>query len=76
MAMADPAGSGLFEHVPVLAEAVLAGFACLPAGLLIDCTLGGGGHSELLLQANPGLRLVGLDQDPSARAAAADSLIL
>ena len=74
MAMADPAGSGLFEHVPVLAEAVLAGFACLPAGLLIDCTLGGGGHSELLLQANPGLRLLGLDQDPSARAAAAERL--
>ena len=74
MAMADPAGSGLFEHVPVLAEAVLAGFACLPAGLLIDCTLGGGGHSALLLQANPGLRLVGLDQDPSARAAAAERL--
>lgn len=72
--MADLAGSGLFEHVPVLAEAVLAGFACLPAGLLIDCTLGGGGHSELLLQANPGLRLVGLDQDPSARAAAAERL--
>ena len=74
MAMADPAGSGLFEHVPVLAEAVLAGFACLPPGLLIDCTLGGGGHSALLLQANPGLRLVGLDQDPSARAAAAERL--
>ena len=72
--MADPAGSGLFEHVPVLADAVLAGFACLPAGLLIDCTLGGGGHSALLLQANPGLRLLGLDQDPSARAAAAERL--
>lgn len=72
--MADPASSGSFEHVPVLAEAVLAGFACLPAGLLIDCTLGGGGHSALLLQANPGLRLVGLDQDPSARAAAAERL--
>lgn len=74
MAKADPASSGSFEHVPVLAEAVLAGFACLPAGLLIDCTLGGGGHSALLLQANPGLRLVGLDQDPSARAAAAERL--
>lgn len=72
--MADPASSGSFEHVSVLAEAVLTGFACLPAGLLIDCTLGGGGHSALLLQANPGLRLVGLDQDPSARAAAAERL--
>jgi 16S rRNA (cytosine1402-N4)-methyltransferase len=43
-------------------------------GTLIDCTLGGGGHSALLLQAHPGLRVVGLDQDPSARAAAAERL--
>jgi 16S rRNA (cytosine1402-N4)-methyltransferase len=65
-----------FEHVPVLAEPVLAAFAALPArtGLLIDCTLGGGGHSALLLEAHPQLRLVGLDQDPSARAAAAGRL--
>ena len=65
-----------FEHVPVLAEPVLAAFADLPAsgGLLIDCTLGGGGHSALLLDAHPQLRLVGLDQDPSARAAAAKRL--
>jgi len=60
----------------VLAEPVLAAFAALPArtGLLIDCTLGGGGHSALLLEAHPQLRLVGLDQDPSARAAAAERL--
>jgi len=65
-----------FEHVPVLAEAVLAGLAELPAagGVLLDCTLGGGGHSSLLLAAHPGLRLIGLDQDPSARAAAAKAL--
>jgi 16S rRNA (cytosine1402-N4)-methyltransferase len=67
----------------VLAEAVLAGLAPLVelmaaqpggGGTLIDCTLGGGGHSALLLQAHPGLRVVGLDQDPSARAAAAERL--
>jgi 16S rRNA (cytosine1402-N4)-methyltransferase len=75
--------SQAFEHVPVLAEPLLAGLAPLgellaerPAGgLLIDCTLGGGGHSALLLQAHPGLRLEGLDQDPSARAAAAERLV-
>lgn len=75
--------SQAFTHVPVLAEPVLAGFAALGellagrpggGGTLIDCTLGGGGHSALLLQAHPGLRLVGLDQDPSARAAAAECL--
>ena len=32
MAMADPAGSGLFEHVPVLAEAVLAGLVTVRLG--------------------------------------------
>jgi 16S rRNA (cytosine1402-N4)-methyltransferase len=74
---------GVFTHVPVLAEPVLAGFVELGAllaaqpgggGMLIDGTLGGGGHSALLLQAHPGLRVVGLDQDPSARAAAAERL--
>ncbi|MGB5135711.1 MAG: 16S rRNA (cytosine(1402)-N(4))-methyltransferase RsmH [Prochlorococcaceae cyanobacterium] len=71
-----------FDHVPVLAEPVLAGLAPLSellaarpqGGVLIDCTLGGGGHSALLLQAHPGLHVVGLDQDPSARAAAAERL--
>ena len=65
----------------MLADQVLAGFAELSpllaqqgGGLLIDCTLGGGGHSALLLQAHPSLRLVGLDQDPTARAAAAERL--
>ncbi|KMM16844.1 16S rRNA (cytosine(1402)-N(4))-methyltransferase RsmH [Synechococcus sp. GFB01] len=71
-----------FDHVPVLAEAVLSGLAPLAGllaerpqgGVLLDCTLGGGGHSALLLQAHPGLRVVGLDQDPSARVAAAEQL--
>jgi 16S rRNA (cytosine1402-N4)-methyltransferase len=68
--------------MPVLAEPLRAGLAPLAelladrpgGGLLIDCTLGGGGHSALLLQAHPGLRVVGLDQDPDARAAAAERL--
>ena len=68
-----------FEHQPVLADPLLEAFAALPeaAGaspLLIDCTLGGGGHSALLLELHPGLRLIGLDQDPTARAAAAARL--
>jgi 16S rRNA (cytosine1402-N4)-methyltransferase len=41
---------------------------------LIDATLGGGGHSALLLEQHPGLRLIGLDQDATARAAAAERL--
>ena len=65
-----------FSHVPVLADAVLAAAEQLPRseGVLIDATLGGGGHSALLLERHPGLRLIGLDQDPTARAAAAERL--
>ena len=73
---AESLSSDGYAHVPVLAEPLLAAFAALPArgGLLIDCTLGGGGHSALLLAAHPQLHLVGLDQDPAARAAAAERL--
>ena len=81
---AAPDSPSGYQHAPVLAEAVLAGLAPPLArllaerpgggGTLIDCTLGGGGHSALLLQAHPGLCVVGLDQDPSARAAAAERL--
>ncbi|MFM7313187.1 MAG: 16S rRNA (cytosine(1402)-N(4))-methyltransferase RsmH [Cyanobium sp.] len=72
---------GGFSHQPVLAAEVLEAFADLPQrgadggpARLIDCTLGGGGHSALLLAAHPGLELIGLDQDPTARAAAAEVL--
>ena len=65
-----------FIHVPVLADAVVAGAEHFPHhnGVLIDATLGGGGHSSLLLEKYPGLRLIGLDQDATARAAATERL--
>ena len=63
-----------FDHHPVLQEPLRQAFAAMGGGLLIDATVGGGGHSALLLQDNPGLRLIGLDQDPTALAAAAERL--
>jgi len=74
--MPDLSASDAFCHQPVLAQQVLEGFAALadrPA-LLLDCTLGGAGHSALLLEAYPQMRVLGLDQDPTARAAAAQRL--
>ncbi|MCS5692299.1 16S rRNA (cytosine(1402)-N(4))-methyltransferase RsmH [Cyanobium sp. FGCU-6] len=70
-----------FTHQSVLAARVVEAFAALPPPLdgapprLIDCTLGGGGHSSLLLVAHPTLEVIGLDQDPQARAAAAERLL-
>jgi 16S rRNA (cytosine1402-N4)-methyltransferase len=61
-------------HVPVLLERVteLLGPACAAEGaVLVDATLGLAGHALALLRAHPGLRLVGLDRDPDARAEAA-----
>lgn len=73
----DPAP---FSHQSVLSAEVLEVFTGLPTApedarpRLIDCTLGAGGHSALLLAAHPTLVVIGLDQDPAARAAAAQRL--
>ena len=43
-------------------------------GLVVDCTLGAGGHAAALLEAVPGLRVIGIDRDPQARHLAAERL--
>jgi 16S rRNA (cytosine1402-N4)-methyltransferase len=61
-------------HVPVLLERVtdlLAPALAAGGAVLVDATLGLAGHSLALLDAHPGLRLIGLDRDPEARAEAA-----
>jgi 16S rRNA (cytosine1402-N4)-methyltransferase len=42
--------------------------------LVADCTLGAGGHAAALLEAVPGLRIIGIDRDPQARQLAAERL--
>jgi 16S rRNA (cytosine1402-N4)-methyltransferase len=59
-----------FEHVPVLRDEVVSLFASVPDGVVVDATVGGGGHAAALLEASHGLRLVGLDRDPAALDAA------
>lgn len=56
-------------HLPVLLDRVLALFAPAVAdrdAVLVDATVGLGGHADALLSAHPRLRLVGLDRDPDA----------
>ncbi|MEO0540088.1 MAG: 16S rRNA (cytosine(1402)-N(4))-methyltransferase RsmH [Cyanobacteria bacterium P01_A01_bin.105] len=59
-----------FQHVSVLPAAVLSGLGLQPGGRYLDATLGGGGHSRLILETADDVQLVGIDQDPAALTAA------
>jgi 16S rRNA (cytosine1402-N4)-methyltransferase len=63
-----------FEHQPVMVEEITAAFAPVPAGTVVDATLGGGGHSAALLDSRDDLDVLGLDQDTDALDAAATRL--
>ncbi|PRZ41407.1 16S rRNA (cytosine1402-N4)-methyltransferase [Antricoccus suffuscus] len=57
------------QHVPVLLDRVLTLLAPpldREGAIVVDATLGLGGHSEAILQAHPGAQLVGLDRDTDA----------
>lgn len=62
-------------HQPVLAEEVTKMLAPRPGSLHIDCTVGGGGHTERILEAaSPDGRVLGLDADPVAIARVGERL--
>ena len=72
--------SSNFNHVPVMGKEIIQSLKELPdeftkQGLIIDSTLGGGGHSTQILESFPGIKIIGLDQDPIARKAASKKLI-
>ena len=65
------------EHVPVLADrvtALLAPALSGPGAVLVDATLGRAGHARALLEACPGLLLIGIDADLAAIEAARELL--
>ena len=62
------------RHVPVLLGEVLDAFSSLKAGVVVDCTLGGAGHTAAILGKFPMLKVLGCDQDPAAIAAASEHL--
>nr|WP_250889343.1 16S rRNA (cytosine(1402)-N(4))-methyltransferase RsmH [Planktothrix agardhii] len=59
-----------FVHIPVLSRELIAGLEICAGGEYLDATVGGGGHSLLLLQAGENIQLTVIDQDQEAIAAA------
>ncbi len=70
MSQADPD----FEHRPVMVDEIVDLLGPVPAGTVVDATVGGGGHSRAILRAHPHLRIAGLDRDADALVAAAHHL--
>ncbi len=60
-----PAGSTIF-HIPVLAGACVEWLNIQSEGIYVDGTLGGGGHTELILRNNGSCRVIGFDYDDDA----------
>ena len=65
---ADEENAPAFHHVTVLREEAVAALQPAEGRVLVDATLGGGGHTELMLER--GATVWGIDQDPAARRAA------
>ncbi|HNJ98718.1 MAG TPA: 16S rRNA (cytosine(1402)-N(4))-methyltransferase RsmH, partial [Ilumatobacteraceae bacterium] len=63
-----------FHHLPVMVDEIVELFGTVPAGYVLDATLGGGGHSEALLTRWPHIGILGIDRDGTALAAAQQRL--
>lgn len=66
-----PAPERVYGHAPVLGPEAMEALAIRPDGIYVDATFGRGGHSRMLLdRLGPQGRVVGIDRDPEAIAAA------
>jgi 16S rRNA (cytosine1402-N4)-methyltransferase len=65
---------GGFAHQPVMSDEVVSLLAEVPAGVIVDATIGGGGHAAAILEALPACLLLGIDRDVTAVEAARSRL--
>ena len=66
--------SEAFLHRPVMVDEIVEVMRAVPPGVVVDATVGAGGHARALLEARSDLRLVGLDRDGDAVDAATEAL--
>ncbi|MTJ06548.1 MULTISPECIES: 16S rRNA (cytosine(1402)-N(4))-methyltransferase RsmH [unclassified Anabaena] len=63
-----------FSHIPVLSQEVITGLNIQPGGNYLDLTVGGGGHSRLILETAEDVKITAVDQDEDALNAAKQNL--
>jgi 16S rRNA (cytosine1402-N4)-methyltransferase len=63
-----------FEHTTVMKSEIVAALAVDGGGVYVDATLGGGGHTEAILEASPDARVIAFDRDETAAEAARERL--
>ena len=63
-----------FHHLTVLRDEVVRALEPRSGGVYVDATVGGGGHAEALLEADPGARLIAFDRDERAVEASRERL--
>ena len=64
-------GNVEFHHISVMLEETVKGLVTNKEGIYVDCTLGGAGHSHRIAELlSPEGRIIGIDQDEEAIAAA------
>ena len=68
-------GNRPVSHIPVLSGEVAAWLACKSDGIYLDCTVGQGGHTEVILErSGPDGVVIGIDRDREAIAATGSRL--
>lgn len=67
-------GNMEFKHTPVLLNEVISGLNIKPAGVYVDCTIGGAGHSSEICKRLNGGKLIGFDKDIDAVKVASERL--
>lgn len=58
--------AGSEYHIPVLYNEVIDGLNLRPNSIIVDGTLGGGGHTEFILNSDKSIKVIGVDRDQEA----------
>lgn len=64
-----------FYHQSVLSRELIAGLKIVPYGIYLDATVGGGGHSQALLETDKTIKVIAIDRDASALEATKNKLL-